>query len=223
MLHSAKLSSIGKLTGAISHEFNSPLQGIRNVISILASSVPSEKKIKFGVLGEKECDRMAKMIKGLRDFYKPTSDKTSSVDINKCFEEVIVLQKLSMEESRIQVNQHFSDKLPQIDLVEDQIKQVLLNLIQNAADSISDEGQITLTTEKQDSSLVLKIQDTGSGISEDEQSHIFEPFYSTKEGRGTGLGLSISYGIIQDHGGDIEVESELDKGTTFSVILPIKR
>ena len=222
LLHSAKLSSLGKLTGAISHEFNNPLQGIRNVISIMASLDSIDEKSKFKKLGEKECDRMAKMIQGLRDFYKPTTGNLSSVDVNKCLEEVIALQKLSLEENGIEVSQRFSNNLPKLDLVEDQIKQVLLNLIQNSADSITGGGEIAMTTEMQDSSVVIKIQDTGCGISEDDQKHIFEPFYSTKEGKGTGLGLSISYGIIRDHGGEIKVESELDKGTAFKVILPIE-
>jgi PAS domain S-box-containing protein len=222
LLHSEKLASLGKLTGSISHEFNNPLQGIRNVINILSKSALSENDVKFAKLGKKECDRIAKMIRDLRDFYKPTSGKVSSMDINKCLEEVIALQIPSLQERCIQVNQHFSDKLPKADLVEDQIKQVIFNLILNAADSISGEGRITLTTEKQDSHIIIKIQDTGSGISEDDTKHLFEPFFSTKEGKGTGLGLSISYGIIRDHGGDIKVKSELDKGTTFTIILPFK-
>ena len=179
LLHSEKLASLGKLTGSISHEFNNPLQGIRNVIKILASTVTSEKKIAFAKLGEKECDRMANMIRGLRDFYKPTSDKASSIDINHCIEEVLWLVNKSLVEMGIQINQHFSDNLPKVQAVEDQLKQVLLNLVQNASDSISGEGQITLTTEKQDSHVIIKIHDTGHGISEEDQKNIFEPFFST--------------------------------------------
>jgi len=122
----------------------------------------------------------------------------------------------------IQVNQQFSDHLPQVEVVEDQIKQVILSFIQNSADSISGEGQITLTTEQQGSQLKIKIQDTGHGISEDNIENLFDPFFTTKAQQGTGLGLSVSYDIIRDHGGDIEVKSELDKGTTFTINLPIK-
>ena len=122
----------------------------------------------------------------------------------------------------IQVNQQFSNHLSQVEVVEDQIKQVILNFIQNSADSISGEGQITLTTEQQGSQLKIKIQDTGHGISEDDIENLFDPFFTTKAQQGTGLGLSVSYGVIRDHGGDIEVKSELDKGTTFTINLPIK-
>ena len=224
LVHMEKLSALGKLTGSISHEFNNPLQGIRNTIAILSRSALSEKEVQLAKLGKKECDRMGKMIRGLRDFYKPTSGKFSFIDINQCMEEVLALQIRSLTERSIQVNQQFSDNLPQVEVVEDQIKQVVLNLVLNAADSISGEGQITLATEKQDSHVAIRIQDTGLGISEDDKQNLFEPFFTTKETeQGTGLGLSISYGIVQDHGGDIEVESELDKGTTFTVRLPIKR
>ena len=122
----------------------------------------------------------------------------------------------------IQVNQQFSNHLSQVEVVEDQIKQVKLSFIQNSADSISGEGQITLTTEQQGSQLKIKNQDTGHGISEDDIQNLFDPFFTTKAQQGTGLGLSVSYGIIRDHGGDIEVKSELDKGTTFTINLPIK-
>jgi len=122
----------------------------------------------------------------------------------------------------IQVNQQFSNHLSQVEVVEDQIKQVILSFIQNSADSISGEGQITLTTEQQGSQLKIKIQDTGHGISEDNIENLFDPFFTTKAQQGTGLGLSVSYGIIRDHRGDIEVKSELDKGATFTINLPIK-
>lgn len=222
LLHSEKLSALGKITSSISHEFNNPLQGLRNVIDILSSSAPSEKEEKLAELAKKECDRLAKMIVNLRGFSKPSSGKISSVDINQCMEEVLSLQNESLRIRGIQVNQQFSDQIPKVKGVQDQIKQVIINIIQNAADSISGKGRITLTTEKRNSHIVLKIQDTGSGISEDDKKHLFEPFFTTKETeKGSGLGLSISYGIIQKHGGKIEVESELGKGSTFSVNLPI--
>jgi len=223
LIHSEKLASLGKLTGSISHEFNNPVQGIRNVIENLSKLGLSKKDAKLTELGIRECDRMAKMIQGLRDFYKPTSDKFSSIDINQCLDEVLVLQNKSLEEKQIQVNQNFSENIPKIEMVEDQIKQVVLNLIQNAADSISGKGQITLTTEMQASHVDIKIQDTGHGISEEDLKNLFEPFFTTKNAnKGTGLGLSISYGIIQDHGGDLEVKSKLGEGATFTISLPIE-
>ncbi|MBT5029146.1 MAG: PAS domain S-box protein [Nitrospina sp.] len=222
LIHSEKLASLGKLTGSISHEFNNPLQGLRNIIDILSDSAPSDREVRLGDLGKKECDRMAKMIASLRDFYQPSLGKVSKIGINNCIEEAIILNSKALEQKGIQVKKNFSEKLPLIEVVEDQLKQVILNLIQNAADSISGEGQITCATETQESHITIKIQDTGSGFSEDDQEKLFEPFYTTKGIKGTGLGLSVSYGIVKDHGGSIEVESILGKGSTFTVSLPIK-
>lgn len=219
--HTGKLASLGELAGSISHEFNNPIQGVRNVIEILSNAAISEEDKKLANLGKKECDRMARMISGLRTFYRPTSYEASPVDMNKCLEEVIWLVKKIFLEKNININQNCDDSLPKILIVEDQIKQVILNLLQNAADSISGGGQINVTTQKQDSDLLIKIQDTGHGISKENQSKLFDPFYSTKEGKGTGLGLSISYRIIQDHGGNIQLESKLNEGTTFLITLPV--
>ena len=224
LLHSEKLSALGKLTGSISHEFNNPLQGLRNIIGILSDSAPSEQEVKLAELGKKECDRMAKMIVSLRSFYKPSSGKISAVGINQCMEDTIILVAKSLQEKNIRVNKKYSNNLPKVEVVEDQIKQILLNLISNASEAISEDGgQIILTTEAQGSCVIMKVRDTGSGISAEDKKKVFEPFFTTKGGKGTGLGLSISYGIIQDHGGSIEVESELGDGTTFTVSLPVKR
>jgi PAS domain S-box-containing protein len=221
--HSEKLASLGKLTGAISHEFNNPLQGLRNIIDILSNTGLSEKELKLAEIGKSECDRMARMIVGLRGFYKPSSGEMAPICINKCIEEVLFLQLKSLKEKDIEVKEHYDDNLPLVEAVEDQIKQVLLNIIQNATDSISGKGQITLVTETHKSNIIIKIKDAGCGISENDKKHIFEPFFTTKTStQGTGLGLSISFGIIQNHCGNIEVESILNKGTTFTISLPFK-
>jgi signal transduction histidine kinase len=139
-------------------------------------------------------------------------------------EDTIILVAKSLQEKNIRVNKKYSNNLPKVEVVEDQIKQILLNLISNASEAISEDGgQIILTTEAQGSCVIMKVRDTGSGISAEDKKKVFEPFFTTKGGKGTGLGLSISYGIIQDHGGSIEVESELGDGTTFTVSLPVKR
>jgi len=222
VVHNDKLASLGRLTGSIAHEFNNPLQGIRNIMEILVGSNLTAEEMKLVALGRKECDRMAEMVRGLGSFYKPSSGKFSSISINNSIEEVLALQTKSLKLKDIQVKRQFSDGLPMVKVAEDQIKQVLLNLIQNASDSLSENGgTITLTTEKQGSQIAIKVQDTGSGILADEIKSIFEPFYTTKGTKGTGLGLSISYGIIKDHGGNIIVASEQGIGSTFTVTLPI--
>ena len=224
LIHVEKLTALGKLTGSIAHEFNNPLQGIKSIMEIFENSGMSKEKLKLATLGRKECDRMANMIRGLQNFYKPTSSTITLESINKCLEDVIALQIKSLQEKNIQVIQHFSRQLPKVEAVEDQIKQVLLNLIQNAADAINaNEGEITISTAKHGIYVLIKIQDTGMGVSEDDIESIFEPFYTTKGVKGTGLGLSISYGIIKDHGGNIMVTSELGRGSVFTITLPIQK
>ncbi|MEK9629388.1 MAG: ATP-binding protein [Nitrospinota bacterium] len=221
MVHMEKLSALGKLTGSISHEFNNPLQGIKGILEALKESNVTGNHIKILKIAEKEVDRMAKMIRGLREFYRPSPGIACHTDINNCLKEVLQLQMTVLRQKGIKVKEILSDKTPCLEVVEDQIKQVLLNLIQNAAESISGEGQITVISELKENYVIIKIQDTGSGISEDVKSKLYEPFYTTKDDeQGTGLGLSVSYGIIRDHGGEIEVESEFGKGTIFTVKLP---
>ena len=107
--------------------------------------------------------------------------------------------------------------------IEDQIKQVLLNILQNAIDSISGEGEIFMNMAQTSNEIILEIQDTGSGIKAEDKEFIFDPFFSTKGKLGTGLGLSVSYGIIKKHGGDISIDSELNIGSTITLVLPRKR
>ena len=110
------------------------------------------------------------------------------------------------------------------EVIEDQVTQVILNILQNSIDSISeDEGKITLTLDRTNSNLILKVQDTGEGIKTENLKFIFDPFFTTKGQEGTGLGLSISYGIVKSHGGEIVIESELGVGSTVTLTLPIAR
>ncbi|QPJ66692.1 MAG: PAS domain S-box protein [Candidatus Nitrohelix vancouverensis] len=221
LLHSEKLASLGRITGSISHEFNNPLQGIRNIIEILNDANLSKDEHRLSLLAKKECDRLADMIRNLRDFYKPSTGQTSAIDINHCIEGVLALQMKSFDRKGIKVQKHFSDSLPKIEAIEDQIKQVIWNLVQNASDAISDNnGEIIVSTEMQNSDTILiTINDTGAGLSDIDKKLIFDPFFTTKGVDGTGLGLSICYSIVQAHGGNINVE-ETGKYTTFTVTLP---
>ena len=219
-----KLSSLAKMGASIAHEFNNPLQGIRNVIEILRDSSNSEKDERLGKIGISEVDRLSKLVNGLMDFYKPTNSKHSLVDVNQSVEIVLTLKEENLQKRSIKIKKIFSDDLPKVEIPEDQLKQVVFNILQNAIDSISTEGQITLTTKTKASHITLEIKDTGNGILKQDQGNIFEPFFSTKKAeKGTGLGLSITYGIIKDWNGDISVKSTHNKGTAVLIKLPIKK
>jgi PAS domain S-box-containing protein len=221
--HADKLTSLGKLVGSVAHEFNNPLYGVINLVEQLGDDLSPKNREKFSKVAKKECWRMADMIKNLQNFYKPSEDHISSVDLNKLVDEVLLVIGKDIKKKGIKIKKEYCDNLAAVKMVEDQIKQVVINLMQNASDAISEsDGEIRLSTEQSNSHITLKIQDTGEGISEENIKDIFDPFYTTKGVKGTGLGLSVSYGIIKKHGGDIKVKSEFDKGSTFTITIPIK-
>ena len=165
---------------------------------------------------------MKSLVANLRDFYRPSTGIPGPVDLHSTLDGLLLFSKKDLSTRGIRVVKRYADSLPAIMAVNDQLKQVLLNLLTNAADACEGSGVITITTEARGRSLVVHVADNGTGISPAAMAHIFEPFFTSKpELKGTGLGLSVSYGIIKKHGGHIEVESEPGKGATFSVFLPL--
>ncbi len=223
LLHSEKLAAVGKLSASIAHEFNNPLQSVMTVIKGIERYVPlAEKEKELVALALQECRRMKNLIINLGDFHRPTTGKAVPVDCHSLLDALLLLSKKDFQIRNITVVKKFQVTLPPVIAVADQLKQVFLNLLNNAADACEGSGLITLTTERQGQQVWIDIEDNGSGIAPDQISLIFDPFFTTKAGRkGSGLGLSVSYGIIKKHGGRIEVRSELGQGAKFSVRLPI--
>jgi signal transduction histidine kinase len=155
------------------------------------------------------------------EFYRPSQGRTSATDVNRLIENVLALSNKSLEHGRVQVHTRLQADLMPIAAVPDQLTQVLLNLIINAVEAMPQGGALTIVSAQRDSWLAIEVQDTGAGLTPDEAARIFEPFYTTKAD-GTGLGLAVSYGIIQQHGGRIEVKSAPGQGSVFTVLLPFK-
>jgi len=223
LLHAEKLSAIGKLSASIAHEFNNPIFGIRNVLDGLRKRLSLDEKNRDLVnLAIKECDRVAKLTQDLQSFNRPTSGLMTLLDVHVAIEDMLLLVKKDFSQKKIRVKKYFAGDLPAIQAIADQIKQVMLNMLNNAGASMPAEGGvITITTGKRDDRVAIQIADTGVGIKPEDMDRIFEPFFSTKPAvKGTGLGLSVSYGIIKRHGGRIEVASSPEKGTTFTILLP---
>jgi PAS domain S-box-containing protein len=225
-LHVEKLSAIGKLSASIAHEFNNPLQGILSVMKGLKRRAILEEEDRM-LLDEaiEEGNRVKELIRSLQEFNRPSSGRKTTVDIHQSLESVLLLQKSELRGKRISVVLKFAEQLPQIQVVPDQIKQVFLNLLANAADACQRPGGvITVSTRQEDEERVaVAIQDNGRGIDPSAMELIFQPFYTTKpEIKGTGLGLSVSYGIVRHHQGEIRVNSRPGEGATFTVLLPIK-
>ena len=215
-LHAEKLSAIGKLSASIAHEFNNPLQGILSVLNGLKKRAILEEEDKELLDGAiEEGGRIKDLISSLQEFNRPTADRKNLMDIHKALDSILLLYKSDFRRKRITVMLDYAERLPQIHAVSDQIKQVFLNMLINAADACQQRGGvITVSTRQEDENTVaVAIKDTGVGIQPADMEMIFQPFYTTKpEVKGTGLGLSVSYGIVKNHQGEIRVESQPGEG-----------
>lgn len=224
LLHAEKLTAVGKLSASIAHEINNPLFGIRNVLERLKEKANLDKaNAEFTNLAIQECDRIKNLIIDLQDFNRPTSGIMTTINIHKIIDNMLLLSRKETENKKISLSKDFSPKVGEIRAISDQIKQVLLNLINNALEATPPGGIITISTRRPDPKFItINVSDTGVGIKGKDLKHIFEPFFTTKSTvKGTGLGLSVSYGIIKRHGGEISVKSILGKGTIFTVSLPV--
>jgi signal transduction histidine kinase len=223
-LHSEKLSAIGKLSASIAHEFNNPLQGIMSILKGLKKRAILEEEDR-GLLDAaiSESERIKNLIRSLQDFNRPSSGKKAVLDVQQIIDSLLLLCKSDFKNKSISVVLNYAEGLPLIQAVPDQIKQVFLNLLTNAADAcVKPGGVITISTWQEEKRIAVAIKDTGLGIESEKIDLIFQPFYTSKPtAKGTGLGLSISHGIIQSHRGEIRVESKSNGGSTFTVLLPI--
>jgi signal transduction histidine kinase len=224
-LHAEKLSAIGKLSASIAHEFNNPLQGILSILKGLKRrAILEEEDRKLLDAAISEGDRIKNLIRSLQDFNRPSSGRKAVIDVHQSLDSMLLLHKSDFNGKRISVLLNYADDLPRILAVPDQLKQVILNLLTNAADACQQPGgTITVSTWQEEERVAIAIKDTGVGIEPEKMELIFQPFYTTKaEVKGTGLGLSVSYGIIKKHRGEIRVDSRPGEGATFTILLPIK-
>jgi PAS domain S-box-containing protein len=224
-MHAEKLSAIGKLSASIAHEFNNPLQSILSILKGLKKRAvmdEEDRQLLDAAIGES--DRIKDLIRNLQDFNRPSTGRKTVVDVHASLNSVLLLHTSEFKGKRISVELDYAERLPRILAVPDQIKQVFLNLLTNAADACQHPGGvITVRTRQIDEMVAVTIADSGVGIRHEDMEHVFQPFYTTKpEVKGTGLGLSVSYGIVKNHQGKIQVESRPGEGATFTVLLPIR-
>jgi len=227
LIQSEKLASLGKLAAGIAHEINNPLGGILIYSHLLLEDTdkdsPSHENLKKII---KETSRCKDIVKGLLEFARPKEPEMSLMYINEVVNRSLALVERQALFQNIEIKKSFALELPKIVADESQLQQVFMNIIMNAAEAMEGKGTLTLSTSlnTDDSCIEVKFSDTGHGIKEEDKKRLFEPFFTTKEvGEGTGLGLAISYSIIQKHKGTIEVESQEEKGSTFTVKLPVTR
>jgi two-component system NtrC family sensor kinase len=223
LLQSEKLAAMGRLTSQIAHELNNPIYGIMNTLELLKTEIPPEsKRRKILELSLSETQRLAEMLRNMLSFSKPEEEKKRPIKMNELIEGILLVMEKQMRESNIKVETFFDDEIPEVMASTNQMRQVMLNMLKNAKEAMPKGGTLTVKTSKEVNKVLIHIQDTGVGIPEEIRDKIFEAFFTTKQKvKGVGLGLSVCYGIIKDHGGEIKVESEEGKGTTFRIRLPI--
>jgi len=221
-----RLASVGELASGIAHELNNPLTGVIGFSQLLLDKkdVSDDVKLDLKIIYS-EAQRAAQVVKGLLTFARKHAPVKQPVNIDSIIEKVLELRTYEQRVNNIQVNTHFVPDLPEVMADHFQLQQVFLNIIINAEYFMIEahhEGTLTITTERVGDIIRASFTDDGPGISQENLGHLFDPFFTTKEvGKGTGLGLSICHGVITEHGGRIYAESELGKGATFVVELPI--
>ena len=223
--NSEKLASVGRLAAGVAHEINNPLGGILNCLyNLRKGTLSSSRQEEYRVSMEDGVRRVQKIVRQLLDFSQQHEPEFTLTDINHVVDRVLVLTTHLFAPNRIVLETVLGHGLPNVMVDRHMIEQVLMNLVLNAVQAMKDGGVLTIRTSVVEGVCLVEVRDTGSGIPPAVLQRIFDPFFTTKsEGEGTGLGLSVSLGIVERHGGKILVDSEVGKGTTVTLCLPVTR
>jgi two-component system NtrC family sensor kinase len=234
--HTERLATLGRLSSGIAHELGTPL----NVVSgraklIINENLKGEEISECSRIIKEQAERMTKLIRQLLDFARRRAPQKSRVDLKNLSCQVIEMLKPTAEKQSVMLELLKNGDIPLVSIDPFQIQQVLINLMMNGIQAMPDGGHLEIGFHMKSSCLptqsscqeqnyvTIYIKDEGHGISEDNIHHLFEPFFTTKKvGEGTGLGLSIAYGIIQEHGGWIDVESKVNEGSCFTIYIPLE-
>jgi two-component system NtrC family sensor kinase len=223
LLQSEKLAAMGRLTSQIAHELNNPLYGIMNTLELLKTEIPTDnRRRKILEMALSETIRLSDLLRKMLSFSKPDQEERHPVDINSVLDEILLLHEKQLKENDISMAVTFAEGLGLVNASKNQLRQVFLNMVANARDAMPDGGTLSVVTRGDTETVCVEVTDTGIGIREEHLDKIFDSFFTTKgEVKGVGLGLSVCYGFIKDHGGDIEVKSQVGKGTAFTISLPV--
>ena len=223
LFESEKLAAVGRLAASIAHEVNNPLEAIKNALYLMQTSSDFEQNSRFLEIARKETERVSHIIRQMLGFARRPGE-VDWVDVNQVLEETVVLLEKKMRQQHIKITKQLDPMLPPIRARADQLRQVFLNLILNAQQAITGEGEIRISTSRYDQalqpSIIVQLSDSGVGIAADDLTRIFDPFFSTGK-KGTGLGLWVTQDIVRQHGGRIEVSSDIGRGTVFSIVLQV--
>lgn len=220
--HAERLSTLGQLAAGVAHEIGTPLQSITmraEIVDELAGEDADIRKHMEGIRAQ--CTKVRDTVQSLLRFGRRSTPRTGAVEVSHIVRQTVELVRAAFPKAG-EVRVELPEKELTVEGDRDQLTQVLTNLVINALHASEAGEPVSVAALREDDCARMRVSDRGSGIPPDVLPHLFEPFFTTKEaGKGTGLGLSISYGIVRDHGGRIEVESEIGRGSTFDVVLPL--
>jgi signal transduction histidine kinase len=231
LIQSAKLSSVGQLGAGVAHELNNPLAGIvgqaallqRRLKKVEIDEADREKMLEYVGHVQGESGRCREIIHGLLSYSQAADGGVDDLDLNDSLEKLLALVGNNARSQGVELVTELESELPRILNNESQVQQLLLHVMTNALHAMPDAGTLIVRTRRDGCNVAIDIGDTGRGIAEEHLDKIFDPFFTTKDvWQSTGLGLSVCHSIVESHGGRIDVESELGKGSTFTIVLPIK-
>jgi two-component system NtrC family sensor kinase len=224
---SERLAMVGQLAAGVAHELNNPLQGIVAYSLLMLEDLPPDHPDRSALETiVTQAQRCTKIVRGLLDFSRQKKSYKKAYEVDLVLEESLSLVEHQSLFHNIAIEKRFERDLPMVTMDPSQIQQVFMNLIMNAAEAMEGEGLLVVSTRHdcEKETVEVVVRDTGTGILTEDLDQIFVPFFTTKEaGHGVGLGLAISFGIVEEHGGKISVDSEVGKGTTFTVRLPVAK
>jgi two-component system NtrC family sensor kinase len=230
LVQSARLAAVGELAAGVAHEINNPLTSIIGFTRLLLEDLPPDDPIRTDLETiDREAARTRQIVRALLDFARTSEPVLVPTDLNALVEEAMMLVCTRSVLTKVTLEKNLSP-LPPVMLDTNQIKQVLVNLLNNAIQAMPNGGRLTIATRLTEQEMngiyhqmaAIYVNDSGVGIPPENLERIFDPFFTTKEvGQGTGLGLSVSYSIVEKHSGRIEVQSVPDEGSTFTLLLPV--
>lgn len=225
LVHSARMAAVGQLAAGVAHEINNPLTPVLGLTELLLRDRALDERVRHELeIVVAEARRARDIVRSLLDFSRQGVLSLRPTDVNQLLRDTLLLLRTQLTDGQITVTECYALELPLLPIDVSRLKQVCLNLMTNAVHAMPEGGQLTITTERAGDRVALRVSDTGCGIPAEIMPRVFDPFFSTKlVGKGVGLGLAMSLGIVQDHGGSIELESEgvPGKGTTATVWLPV--
>jgi len=226
LAHADKLASIGRLAAGVAHEINNPLTGVLTHASFQMNRAPAESELRQDLeVVVRETKRCREIVRGLLDFARPTPPSRHAVDLNEVVRRALKITRQSLELNHVALALELAPEATEVEGDANQLQQVVVNLLVNARDAVPDSGSVRVATH---STLLagrrfaeVVVEDAGCGIPQADLGRLFEPFFTTKGTHGTGLGLAVTWGIVQAHGGTIDVVSEEGRGSRFTVRLPL--